>query len=365
MWLLLALLALSQPASSGQAEIMTLGSLHIPRASPPSIPVEAILEQLARFGPGLIALEILHPSLDPADTSNYRFLAGDKRLLKKLWDLEKGDLDEALLAAQADLATEKDEIAKGHIRIRLGKIFYLQGDVLNAAYQWWRAGRMGADVGELKRLVDHCFEGREIQVLGFALAERLGHEYVCPFDYQGKDAVWDTDPIFEQARQLALFNRFGKEPGAEGYDQLAAEYDRQLAAYAEGDRTWSDHYGHMPRMKAFSRYFFDRMPDYKATEAEASRKHRFGIMGFLQSEQNMAIEREDFALLAELPFDNLGREIVEGYELRNQRMFDFLEADIRRLRPNRVLIIVGSSHKDFLDRIAAERGYRVVSSELE
>jgi hypothetical protein len=282
-----------------------------------------------------------------------------------LWALEKGDLDKALLEARADLAIAEDDSATGRIRVRLGKILYLKGDALNAAYQWWRAGRVGADIEELKHLVDNCFEGREIQVFGFALAERLGHEYVSPFDYQGKDAVWDTDPIFEQARQLALLRRFGMTPGAEGYEQLAAEYDRQLAAYTEGDSTWGDHYIHMPRIEAFSRYFFDRMPEYKAIEAEASRKNRFGIMGFLQSKQNMAIEREDFALLAALPFDDLGREIVEGYELRNQKMFDFLEADILRLRPERVLIIVGSSHKDFLDRIAEERGYQVVSSEME
>ena len=50
----------------------------------------------------------------------------------------------------------------------------------------------------------------------------------------------------------------------------------------------------------------------------------------------------------------------DSYWLRNERMFEHLDAAVRERQPDRVLVITGAGHKYFLDELAREAGYRWV-----
>jgi hypothetical protein len=88
-----------------------------------------------------------------------------------------------------------------------------------------------------------------------------------------------------------------------------------------------------------------------------------GLMRFYQSEEFVAQERRlYYESWTKVSIQGLGKKNVENFELRNKRMIDFMEEDVKALGTKRVLIIVGSGHKLFLEDQLKDRGYKIVPS---
>ncbi|MEM7482954.1 MAG: DUF5694 domain-containing protein [Acidobacteriota bacterium] len=358
--LLIASALPAAPFDPAEIEVTVLGVNHLLQGGLelPSKAIDDAREALAEFEADQVVVEWLHPSIDPATTHNYRPL-GDPETLARLWGIDLETLEDQLRSIRELLSTGPKNTTAA--RLHLGKLTFLAGDPANAAYQWWRAGRFGADVEELGRLTHGNFAGHELEVFGFHLAERWGLEEVTPFDYQGIDADWGKtySEMMRRAREIALEQVLNLSPSDPSWEEEEARFDSLLNSDTDA---WIDRYGgdqrlqQLPRLANFRRemkqLFGDRAADFETA-----------TLGFMQTtEANDANRASYYDYLWNLPIANLGRKVVINYEQRNERMVDFIEEDARRLGSKRILVIVGFGHKTFLDTIFEHRGYRVVPS---
>lgn len=374
----LLITATAMPALAGQpaeavvtfdpaaTEIVVLATDHLNLLNPATEPVavDMIRASLARFRPDLIVVEWLHPSVDRATAFNYAPL-GDLPTLRRLWGLgANDDVPARISSLRTHLTAAKSSgLPLAATRIELGKAYYLSGDRLNAAYQWWRAGRAGADISDLRRLTRNNMAGHELEVWGFELAHALDHEYLTPFDYQGSDVgseVWGE--ILERLRTLVLERRHGLRPGSPGYDQAALDFDAERGRFEAGEsNAWVDRYSNIREVAEYVRAW----RGYGAFTASRPAPDSAGLarIRWLQGDAYRAIEqRVNFELIPGISIGELGQRRTDGNVHRNQRMAEFADADIRRLGARRVLVIVGSGHKHFLEPIFAGMGYRISPS---
>ena len=346
-------------AAGPPVEIMVFGTEHLNLVDQTKNPIaiDKVRDALAKFEPDLIVLEWLHPSVDRAAAFNYAPL-GDGPTLRRLWGMTDATADAARIAAlKAEIAATPDAAAA---RIELGKLLYLSGDQLNAAYQWWRADRAGADIGDLKRLSRNNMAGHEIGVWGFEIAAARGHEYVSPFDYQGTDIgseVWGQ--MLEALRERGL-RHDGLAPGAPGYEAAATAFDTAREAFEAGTSdAWLDRYGRLPEIAEYARAWrgFSLFAERRPPPDPAG----LAMVRWLQSDDHLAVERRvNDELVRQISIDGLGAKRGEGNIERNRRMAHFARQDIERLHARRVLVIVGATHRYFLKPIFEEMGLKWV-----
>ena len=345
-------------------EVMVFGTPHLRRhnfeAEP--IAVDMIRLSLAKYKPDHVVVEWLHPSIKPESTRNYSSY-GDLESFAKKWGYEhKGADMELYKVSQTVVSLKKQGLPVKDLRLKLGKLYYLIRDKLNAGYQWWLAEEKGADVTEFQQLTRNNFEGHELRIYGFHIARQQGLEYITPFDYQGEDTAWLGGKVWVVLRDHLLKVKHGVEPGDPGWDELSEQYEKEYDALDYGDMTIVEKYGDIREAK-------ERLA-VSAFWAETQRRKRqidnsdgLGYMRYLQSEEFLKSEKEMYyTYWAGVSIGGLGKKNVENYELRNKNMVDFMEADIDRLGVKRVLIIVGSGHKLFLENELKERGYTIVPS---
>lgn len=345
-------------------EIAILGSPHLRQIDLDRTPVavEVVRSRLSRFEPDLVVVEWLHPEVDRSEAFNYRSL-GDLATLARLWGYRRDDIDSVRAEALSRLKREKEKgLPTAPTRLELGKLHYLAGDQLNAGYQWWRAQRLGADVTDLRRLTSDNFRGHELRVWGFEVARVQDHEYLVPFDYQGDDTGWDVwGRMLERLRTVALLETMRLEPGEPGWEEERERFDELRGAFEEnGDPRWVERYGDSEVVLQYARAWngFGEVAEMAPAETDGLTRLRWW-----QGEEYLDAERRlQYELIAGISVDGLGQARTDGNLLRNQRMADFVEGDIRRLDARRVLVIVGYGHKHFLEDIFAERGYRLVPS---
>lgn len=352
------------PFNPAETEIVVLGTDHllgIDRAANP-VAVDIIRGGLARFRPDLIVVEWLHPSVDRAGAFNYNAL-GDRATLGRLWGYDQPAVAERLVAFRDLIERLKAaRIATTGARIELGKLYYLSGDELNAAYQWWRAGRTGGDIADLRRLTQNNMAGHELEVWGFQIAFSLGHEYLSPFDYQGNDVgseVWGQ--LLDGMRDRVL-RRQGLGPRSAGYRAAADAFDAARTRFESGEsQEWADSHAGDPEVVAYVRVW--EAYQELARRRPAADPAGLAVTSWLQGETYLSAERHiNFELLPAIPVDGLGQRRLDGNVHRNVRMAEFADRDVRRLGARRVLVIVGSGHKLFLEAEFRRLGYRIGAS---
>lgn len=348
-----------------QVEVVVIGSPHLRQMKAAERPAtDGVLRKLQEFEPDLVVVEWLHPSIDPATTSNYRPLESRIDLARR-WGYDPAELEPSTTRTRAQLtAAQAAALPTAAIRVELGKLHYLVGDPLNAGYQWWIADQAGADVASLKPLTKDNFEGHELEVWGFPIARDRGLEYLTPFDYQGDDAAWIWDEIVERMAFHLVAVKHGLKQGDSEWEATLGRYFAALQAeVAEGDPAWSREYGDISEAEEFLEVV-SIWTTRRETRAQAADADGIAMMRRIQSPENTAEKRRMYdEVFPKISFEGLGQRLVDNWLRRNERMVDFVEQDVRRLAARKVLILVGEGHKPFLDAELRERGYRVASAQ--
>lgn len=358
-----ALLAAAAPGRA--AEVVVLGSLHLRQSPAGGVPVAvpAIRQRVVAWRPDQVVIEWLHPSIPAESTFNYPRL-GDRRTLGMLWGMPAAPSDGLLDSLRSALRTVTGPPSvRIALRIELGKALYLRGDQANAAYQWYRAGRAGGEIGQLARLAEHLLGGHEAVEFGFAAAATAGLEEVTPFDYQGPEAgseVWGE--MLEAMADTAAARIDRARPGTPAWTAARARFDSLRSRFdATRDTVWAARYGALPFVAQY-RAAFEGFGRFE--RAQPAERDGLTVMRWLQTAAADSIQREaQVGAIGGITFGGFGARRVAGIMARNRRMADFLDRDAKRLGSARILVVVGSGHKFALQEILAERGYVVRSSE--
>ena len=344
--------------SPQNTQVMVLGTPHLWQMPENAVNdhVPAIRKRLLEFAPDMIALEWLHPSIAPETTSNYSKL-GDKKTLAQLWDINASKLEALKSATRSSLSKSPSDPTEE--RILLGKLYYLEGDVLNAGYQWWLAAQSGSEGEELRNLTNKDFEGHELEVFGFHLARELDIESVTPFDYQGADADWNHafGELVENVARVAI-------PDTQSTDQKLLKKKRAdfLEQMNSDPSRWLREHGKNPKIQSFAKVLRS-ITEIKGSLDDFGKKNDYGLIGHMQSPPFANGQKQlYYDQLFNVSLAGLGRQLVVNYERRNEKMVNFVIRDAKRQNAKRILIIVGVGHKLFLDAIFRRQGFQLIDS---
>lgn len=314
---------LGSDVAGPRAQVLVLGSVHLSQeriegATRGSL--EPLLERLAAFAPDVIAVESIpgeacdhmarHPALyGPAEDNPY---CRDPAAARAATGL---DLASAVAAVHETLASWPATPTPAQRR-RLAALLLAAGDPASGLVQWWRlpaderrAGD-GLDQPLVALLETAAVDDNERYQIAARLASRLGLESLHPIDDHTGDSLDVTDEAaFAGAVQAA-------------WDAAAAAVaparDRVAAQWRSGD------------MLAL----------YREVNSD----------GYLR-----AATAADFgAALRDPSPQQFGRQYVAGWETRNLRMAANIRAAFRERVGARVLVIVGASHKPWLDSLLGQ-----------
>jgi len=351
--------------------VMVVGCPHLWRSQemPDPAMVAEVIERLSTFTPDHVAVEWLHPSIDPATTRNYLPFR-NRHAIAAGWAQHplaaSGTPATAGTARNRSTDGNASTEARAASHLELARGFFLAGDRLNAGYQGWLADRLGLHDAEMAHLTRDFFAGHEIAVFAFPVAERRGLAYLTPFDYQGPDADWRGSmlQLFQHVRAIAISQVFGAHEGDSNWDDLVLGYNLTWSnLYRSGDPLWRQTYGQVPEAVAYAKVFVDFRNTVDERIAHGASAYRFGRLGYFQTAEYQALERSSYLeRMTGMGIEGFGKALVSDWLVRNTRMIDLLERDIERLGSQRVLVLVGSGHKPFFEALLRERGMRVVPS---
>lgn len=303
------------------AEVLVLGTPHLsqlPGKFDPSL-LAPLLDRLAAFKPDVIAIENI--SGEQCET-----LKGFKSQHGDAWDtycwdtadLEKAtglNVDAALAEVDRTLASWPDKPTAAQRR-HLAMLFLAANDRPSATVQWLRlphADRRAAD-GLTDAMVDVLNrKGKspnESIDLAAALAERLDLERLTLMDDHTADWAFDEKSPYGQAYAKALQTVWSVEPKPPvrvRYDELQAHLDTSSAVIG------------------FYRFLND------------------------PETQRATIASDMGAAAASTAAQPYGREYMSWWETRNLRMTANIHAAFRGKPGAHVLVIVGATHKAYLD----------------
>lgn len=305
------------PASGPANEVLVLGSPHLSQL-PKTFQAASLTllnERLAAWKPQVIAIEAVsgpqcdfmrrYPARYKDSIDSYCRDTAPARLATGL------DVPAATEAAEALLATWLDAPTPAQRR-RLAALFLAGGEEASALVQWLRlpeAERRAGDgldaalVGVLLKLET---KRDESLLIGARLAARLGHERLYAMDDHTADSATGDEKSFGNALMKAWDNPATKQRTAVDKAQ------EDLLASAEG---------------VLAMYRADNAPG-----------------------QGALVYHSDFgAALNEPSVQRFGRQYVGYWETRNLRMAANIR-DVLGMRPGqRMLVIVGASHKGYLE----------------
>jgi hypothetical protein len=298
------------------AQILVLGSPHLsqlPETIDPKL-LEPLLARLAEFRPDVITVEAL--SGEECDTLR-RFKAQHGTAWDDYcWPTDEFEKETGLSAPAAITEVDKTLASwpakpSAAQRRRLAMLFIAANERASAMVQWLRLSPEERKVGDgltpamIEILERKGKKPNETYAVGAALAARLGLDRVYQTDDHIADTA-DTDPDYGKAIQQAW--RAAPTP------TVKVEFDRRSA--------------HLPDSAALlALYRFLNDPDtQKATIAS------------------------DMGRNAKWPSaKHYGRQYLSWWENRNLRMAANIRGAYQAKPDARVLVIVGSTHKGYLD----------------
>lgn len=309
--------AFKGPASGPANEVLVLGSPHLSQL-PKTFQAASLTllnERLAAWKPRAIAIEAVsgpqcdfmrrYPARYKDSIDSYCRDTAPARLATGLDVAAATEAAEALLAAWPAAPTPAQ-------RRRLAALFLAGGEQASALVQWLRlpegerrAGE-GLDATLVGVLVKLETRRDESLMIGARLAARLGHERLYAMDDHTADSASEDQKAFGDALMKAWDNPATKQRAAVDKAQEG------LLASAEG---------------VLAMYRADNAPG-----------------------QGTLIYRSDFgAAINEPSAQRFGRQYVGYWETRNLRMAANIR-DVLGLMPGqRMLVIVGASHKGYLE----------------
>lgn len=308
-------------------QILVLGTPHLsgtPDGWDPAV-LAPLLDRLAAFRPDVIAIETLSGQAFSA-LWTFRSIHGDaattygNRLMMVAAAGSAGtglDMPQAEAEARRLLA-EWPATPTPAQRRRLAAVFAAAGDHYSALVQWWRLDPAERRAGDgvnatlAAQLDEYERRRNENHYIGVRLAARLGLERVFPTDAQ------DDDTLTPQ--QMEEFER-SLVPG------LVAEFRANPAL--------------QPLIRAAQEL---RTPDEVMTTYRTINRPTIGRLN-ADGEWLRVIDRPT-------PGD-VGRVRTAGWEARNLRMAANIREAASRAPGGRVLVIVGSGHKPWLDAYLA------------
>lgn len=309
---------LKGPAAGPASEVLVLGSSHLsqlPKNFRPAA-LQPVLERLAAWRPHAISIEALSgPQCD--------FMRRYQRRYKDSIDTYCRDTAPARAATGLDVPQATEEAEKmlaswpaspsAAQRRRLAAVFLAGGERASALVQWLRlptGERRAGDgldatlVGQLQTLET---QPDERMLIGAALAARLGHERVFAMDDHTADSAMGED---HQASGEAI---------SKAWDNPATKQRMEM------DKV---------------RYTRLDSPEGVLQLYRSDNARGLGELVF----------RSDFgAAMNEPSPQRFGRQYLGYWETRNLRMASNIR-DVMGLRPGeRMLVIVGASHKAYLE----------------
>ena len=298
------------------AQILVLGSPHLsqlPDKLDPKL-LDPLLDRLATFKPDVITVEGL-------SGEECEILLRFKPQHGTAWDDYCWPMDEIQKATGLTVPAATAEVDKMLAnwpkdptpakRRRLAMLFLAAGDRASAAVQWLRLPAAERHAGDgLNSAMVEIIERKgkapnENYAIGAALAARLGLERVYPIDDHIADSP-DQGPDYGKAVQAAW--------EAEPRPPVFAEYKRRQSNVRTPE-------------KLISYYRWLNEPDT----------------------QRAAIASDMGRAAKEPSPQHYGRQYVSWWENRNLRMAANIRSAFANKPDARVLVIVGSTHKGYLD----------------
>ncbi|HWU67639.1 MAG TPA: DUF5694 domain-containing protein [Stenotrophobium sp.] len=304
--------------------ILVLGTAHLSNA-PKGFNLQSLqplLERLAAFKPDVIAIEGIsgegcalmarYPKIyNPENVSPFCF---DTKAAKAATGLDVPAAVVAVDKAMKDWPTQPTAAQRRH----LASLFLACGEPASALVQWLqlpqpeRYAGDGLDDALVKKLNARiAFKNEDYQIAA-PLAVRLGEQRVYPIDDHTGDNIRipdSQDKAFEAAIRAAW---------APGKPQMQPIEDHQNSLLAQND--------------TLALYRFLNEP----------------------ATQQTAIESDMGGALRDGKAPYYGHMYVAGWEARNLRMAANILATFRERPGARVLVIVGATHKPWLDKILGQ-----------
>lgn len=312
---------LKGPASGSPNDVLVLGTIHFSELDKTPAPAEIapVIDRLAAWSPTAITTENVSGLQCDAMRrypSRYADTVADYCPETKTAAQATG-LDVPAANAEADrLLAAWPATPTSAQRRHLAAVFLAAGERHSALVQWLRipAAERHAGDGLNATLVTELdtlkARRNESGLLGAALAARLGLERVWSIDDHTADTADDPDPAVHKAAGEALMKAWDNEA-----THARDADDKRLKAGLAAPDGW--------------------LALYRAMNAPG---------------EALRIYRSDFgAALAEPSSQQFGRAYVGYWETRNLRMASNIRDVIARKPGTRLLAIVGSSHKAYLE----------------
>lgn len=312
----------------GRAQVVVLGTVHL-RSTPPALGPQAfepLLTRLAAFKPDQIGVETLSGA--QCDYLRAYVFAYDDTA--KIYCPDAGParaqlkLDNAAAEREIDALLSAGQAFDAAQRRRLAALYLAAGEPASAALQWLRlspAERVADAVltPELVAQVEKQLARRsEETLIAIPLAVRLGLERIYPVDDHTGDRA--TGPL-DEATYASNMKRLWSNPHAQSRRKLDDE--AQDRAIASG------------QVLAWYRWL---------NSPQAAR---------------LAVAGDFGAAAGDTSVQRTGRAYLAYWETRNLRMAANIREVLGRTRANRLLAIVGASHKAYYER------YLGVMSDIE
>ena len=303
-------------------EIAVLGTMHLSQLDPfdPAW-TDGIVDRLADWQPDLILIEHLpvgELELMQADPAFAEVLDNFGSRMIRLSEAAQASLGLSRAEAGQDLSQPFDPASGAAGRRHRAALYLAAMDPVSALVQWLAlpAGEQVAGDGLTEDLVQTLREeaGRrnETTLLAAALAHRLGHDRVHPFDSHAEKASFLAD-------MEAIMAAFGSS--------------RVMANTMAGEDA--------ARMQ---------VPMQGIDSAEGL----LHALRALNSPEQAALDvRVQWSSFTAADMNGLGRTRVAYWDARNLRMAGHAREIMARYPGARVLIIVGASHKPYLDDLLA------------
>ncbi|HET7560876.1 MAG TPA: DUF5694 domain-containing protein [Rhodanobacteraceae bacterium] len=317
-----------------RTQILVLGTAHLSNA-PKGFDVQSLqplLARLAAFKPDIITIEGIsgegcalmaqYPTIyNPEGISPYCF---DTKAAKAATGLDVPAAVIAVDKAMQDWPAQPTAAQRRH----LASLFLACGEPASALVQWLQLPRSerhtgdGLDDALVKILNDRIVRKNEDYQIAAPLAVRLGERRVYPIDDHTGDNVRIPDSR-EKAFEAAI-----RAAWASGKPQMQPIEDRQNSLLTHND--------------TLALYRFLNQPVTQQTTIESD------MGGALRD--------------GKPPY--YGHMYVAGWEARNLRMAANIVATFRERPGARVLVIVGATHKPWLDKILGQLpGIQIVDAE--
>ena len=325
--LVFSLLTNGSAQEADHESIYILGTFHFRQHDFDQYPqdINAEIRKAVRYNPEIICVEWINRSeksdlYHNAYSGKINELIGLKRI--DTCDIQKkiDSLSQIISDASEDILTRSD----------LADLYFVDRDYINACYQWYLIENLVTDSLELKKILpvniqsyrrslyeDPQNHKREIVEIAFPVAEALGIEKIYSIDNR-------TDQAEYGGHSMDFCRRYEDE---HGYNPLMKKAEPVLKTYQQ----WLEE----DKKELTSTY-------YERINSDEGVKLLFGYY---------------YDMFMSYSYDTDYRKWHElQLEKRNWKIFELLVQSIQKSTASRTFVLVGATHKIYLERSLGESG---------